>query len=300
MFLRIFAFILALAGLLEKSMHAIFGKPAANASNNLCGSNTYLALQRETNSKVDITVIGSIFNPEHELLHYFENLHKLDCRETSEFIFILFQPSIGLLASSLRHAKAFENVSLYVANSYATIYETWNFAIEHSTAPLITNANIDDLKMKDTLARQKSFLDRNSNVDVCYTDYIERRTYVPTTDELPDDRQIKTFSQTLSGMLFKGENYAHASPMWRRELHLTNGFFDPSYLSSGDTEFWLRCLISGSRMVHTVGGPGYVFLNNQRGLSTAPNSKGKIEWAAAMERHAWKSVKRLLRTPWVD
>ena len=173
------------------------------------------------------------------------------------------------------------NIRYVRTDERETLYAAWNRAIALSSAPYLTNANTDDRHAPDAFARLAAVLDKHSDVDVVYartaithvagskfgaapiTGYFKARKF---------DRQ-RLFYDCLPG----------PQPMWRRSLHDRFGFFDPSFVSSGDYEFWLR--ISGQARFGHVRKCLGLFLDSPGGLMRRAGSQAEQEAELARDRH---------------
>jgi len=62
-------------------------------------------------------------------------------------------------------------------------------------------------------------------------------------------------------------NSPHCAPMWRRSLHDRFGYFDESYTSAGDYEFWVRCAMRGA-VLKGIPDLLTLYYQNPNGMST--------------------------------
>jgi len=119
-----------------------------------------------------------------------------------------------------------------------TLYAAWNMGIAAARARYVTNANTDDRHRADGLERLCAALDAHPEADVAYADQlwtsVENEAFGATASRqrgcwgAADEVSLRT--QCMLG----------PQPMWRRALHGVHGYFDPSFASAGDWEFWLR------------------------------------------------------------
>jgi len=119
-----------------------------------------------------------------------------------------------------------------------TVYAAWNRGIREAKGKYITNANTDDRHRKDALGKMAEIMDENPDIGLVYADVIVTETENQTFENhTPVDtiRQPDFSRETLSLGCFTGPQ-----PMWRRTLHERYGFFDETFVVSGDWEFWLR------------------------------------------------------------
>lgn len=62
------------------------------------------------------------------------------------------------------------------------------------------------------------------------------------------------------------------------------GYFDTTYKSAGDHEFWLRAAFSGVSFMK-IPEPVVVYYQNPNGLSTQKDSPGNIEGPETVKRY---------------
>jgi glycosyltransferase involved in cell wall biosynthesis len=124
------------------------------------------------------------------------------------------------------------------------IYGVWNYAIENSHTKYITNANVDDCLMPDCLEKHMNLLDSELEIDLAYCVNIETDSYgIP--EVLEGSRTFPTGIFSLYNMLIC--NLPHNHPVWRKSLHKRFGYFDETYKSAADWDFWLRCAVLGAQ-----------------------------------------------------
>ena len=156
------------------------------------------------------------------------------------------------------------------------IYDTWNRGIMMATGDYVTNVNCDDRRRFDGLEKQAAMLYSNPDVDLVYNDsYITHEPNIMYED-VPADCQKYNFEEFSVEAMLRG-NLPHNNPMWRREIHDKNGYFNQYYKSAGDWDFWLRCAFNGSKFMKHPEILG-VYYWNPVGMSTNP------------EHDSWKKV----------
>jgi hypothetical protein len=60
-------------------------------------------------------------------------------------------------------------------------------------------------------------------------------------------------------------------PLWKKQLHDRFGYFDESYKTAADGDFWLRCCVGGSN-IKMVNHPVGLYYENPNGRSTNPET----------------------------
>jgi len=126
----------------------------------------------------------------------------------------------------------------YVKTGRETIYEAWNRGIVIAEGKYITNANTDDRHKEDALEIMANTLDEKNSIALVYAD-----------SKVTDKENEKFETAPVTGLLlwpeFDRKNlfricYIGPQPMWRKKLHKKYGYFNGSYKSAGDYDFWLR------------------------------------------------------------
>jgi len=155
------------------------------------------------------------------------------------------------------------------------IYEAWNLAIKNSSGDYITNTNVDDYRHYDSLITQASYLDNLDFADIVYQDFYYSMEFNLEYNEI-QKIGLKSALPPITNLNILSFNSPHNAPMWRRSLHDAVGYFDESFLTAGDYEFWCRCIVA-KKNFFKINYPHVVYYNNPRGLSTSSDSKGVIE-----------------------
>lgn len=168
------------------------------------------------------------------------------------------------------------------------IYAAWNRGWEEGIKlgdELVTNLNADDLRRPRSLCCFAQHFKR-STASVVYGDAILIPDCPPNSwNSIPKDAlqsQVGTFD--LDDLIKKSLNKPHCAPMWRIRLREEVGAFNEKLNSSGDSEFWLRCLLQGVSF-HYIPKAMVAYFNNPEGLSTKIGSRGFTEWNETLLRY---------------
>jgi hypothetical protein len=180
-------------------------------------------------------------------------------------------------------AERYQNVGAYFSEDLTGIYEAWNWCIQNSTAPFLTNANADDLRRADSFEIQVMELEQNKWIDVVYQDVLYTLDRSLSWEAIEAIGYRSKFGPVSVGSLMGGFNYPHNAPMWRRSLHDEFGFFDEELKSAGDYDFWLRVALGGkifykTRQYHVA------YYINPDGMSTRAAGPGVLEGALVQAR----------------
>lgn len=147
------------------------------------------------------------------------------------------------------------------------LYAAWNLAIRQCSSPIIGNWNIDDRKSINSIEILLNRLEKKLEVDVVYG--ITYISYV--ANERYGDNEYNHIYPYLPHSLenLLRNNSPHCMPLWRKNLHDRFGYFDESYMSAADGEFWLRCAFGGAKL-ELVNHPVGLYYENPTGRSTNP------------------------------
>jgi hypothetical protein len=233
----------------------------------------------------ELTVISSIYRPEHLFDLFLGNLIEQSIFDHTEVVLILVDPSDLEVVLARNFANEHHNVVLEIIKSRITIYEAWNLAIKKSSAPFITNMNIDDLRSPDSLETQVTFMKEHPWVDIGYQDFY----YLLDRDldwisVVNVDAKSMTNIVNLTELIHFGLNPPHNAPVWRRDLHTKIGFFDETLRSAGDYDFWIRAAI-GELVFAKIPKSTVGYLVNPLGMSTSANSPSTKEEREIREKY---------------
>jgi len=222
-----------------------------------------------------LTIITSLYQGEKYINTFLENmLNQTIFSECQLFIVDANSPENEQQIIE-EYAQFYPNIKYLKMSDKIGIYEAWNLAIKESDSAFITNANVDDVHRKDAFELKVKALKNNPNIDVVYSD-----VYYSFLENLPfevvEECGLKTNLPTANKLNLLKYNAPHNSPMWRRAIHEKLGYFDSTYKSAGDYEFWLRAAFSGINFLKIE--PAVVsYYSNPEGMSTRIDSPGVVE-----------------------
>jgi glycosyltransferase involved in cell wall biosynthesis len=147
------------------------------------------------------------------------------------------------------------------------LYQSWNIAINMCSSTIIGNWNVDDRKSVNSIELLYNRLLKKSDIDVVYG--ITYVSYI--ANEAYEDNEYNAIYPYLPHSLenLLRNNSPHCMPLWRKSLHDRFGYFDESYISAADGEFWLRCAFGGA-IIELVNHPVGLYYENPLGRSTNP------------------------------
>ena len=153
------------------------------------------------------------------------------------------------------------------------LYAAWNIAVDLCSAPIIGNWNVDDRKNRDGVEILLKQFDKDPSLDIAYGfTYISRianETYFEN-----DYKEIYPYSAySLSNLL--ANNSPHCMPLWKKNLHDKFGYFDTSYKTAADGDFWLRCAVNGAN-IKLINHPVGLYYENPTGRSTNPETLSEM------------------------
>jgi glycosyltransferase involved in cell wall biosynthesis len=166
---------------------------------------------------------------------------------------------------------------IHLSETRIGIYEAWNLGIQNGSADFITNLNADDLRLPHSICQQAADLQQR-DVDGSYANFALSSNIFDSLNSRENRHLVSNLGTfEIDTLIKKSENFMHCAPMWKRELHTRVGYFDSSLTSSGDTQFWLRCLVSGASF-GLYPPVTAIYFHNPEGLSTSVSSAGSKEW----------------------
>jgi len=146
-----------------------------------------------------------------------------------------------------KYLKKYENIKYYRYPHRFKPTVGLNLAIKESSTKYLTFAFLDDKKNLDCLETLLDELENNKEVDLVYGDCL----VTDIIGESPDNtKSNKLFDH--STYEFSKENMVKClpgpMPMWRKQIHEKNGFFDQENCDfADDWEMWLRAVDNGSK-----------------------------------------------------
>lgn len=230
-----------------------------------------------------VSVICSLYGGGKFIEPYLANITSQVGFENHELVIVDANSPDGEESVIRRYKKRFPNIVYHRLPTRIGIYEAWNIGIRMSRGEYLTNANLDDSRHPRSLDAMASFLHGNSDIDVVYSD-----TLYALEPHLPwqviEQAGFSTDLPPLTSWNILEFNSPHCAPMWRRRLHDQLGYFDESFRSAGDWEFWVRCADHG-KWFHKLDTPLIAYYLNPEGISTSRDSPGIREQWPIRERY---------------
>jgi GT2 family glycosyltransferase len=236
------------------------------------------------NTEILVSAVASLYRGGDYIEQFMENI-------TSQTIFSSCCELIIVDADSpeneyeviSKYMERFPNIVYHRAPTRIGIYEAWNLGVKMARGKYVTNTNLDDLRRHDSFERQVEILEKFPFVDVAYQDFyysFDGKASVAKAAAVG----VKSDVPVITPYNLMRSNSPHNAPMWRRSIHDDVGFFDASYRSAGDYDFWLRCVGAG-KVFYKINDPHVVYFVNPEGLSTQPNTRGHEEGKQVTQLH---------------
>jgi GT2 family glycosyltransferase len=230
-----------------------------------------------------ISVITSVYNGDEYIKEFLEDITSQTIFDKCELILVNANSPGNEEETIKEYLEKYDNIVYEKLEEDPGIYGTWNYALGLATGEYVTNANLDDRKVVNSLEKHAKELYLNPNVDLVYADMLITDAPNETFVNNSSNGRKYTFPE-YSFENLKMVNMPHASPMWRKDLHDKHGVFDAKYKSAGDWEMWLRAASNGStfKKINDVLGLYYF---NPKGISTNPDN---FDWKREEEREIFE------------
>jgi len=211
---------------LEKCQLSVAGGQTDQA-NNEADSNGYF-----------VSAIVSTYNSERFMRGCLEDLENQTIADKIEIIVVDSGSEQDEESIVKEFQRKYSNIKYIKTENRENVYAAWNRAIKAATGKYITNANTDDRHRRDVFEVMVRALNENPEVGAVYAD----STITTRENETFDNNSAKYYfrrpNYTLRQMLIFSLFGPH--PMWRRSVHETLGYFDPSFEVAGDYNFFIQ------------------------------------------------------------
>ena len=190
-------------------------------------------------SKYFVTAIVSTYNAEKFIRGCLEDLENQTIADKLEIVVINSGSKQNEEAIVREFQKNYENIKYIRTDNRENVYAAWNRCIKVASGKYITNANTDDRHRKDAYEIMVKTLEKHPSVSLVYADVIITEKENETVDKCSPVGYFRWLNWNRDDLLDKG-CFMGPQPMWRRNIHMEYGYFDDSFVTSGDYEFWLR------------------------------------------------------------
>lgn len=218
-------------------------------------------------TKYNCSIYCTIFKGEKFIQGYLNDILKQTMFLQTEFILLDCASPENEKDYILPLCKLCPNIIYKRLDCDPGLYQSWNIAVQMCSAPIIGNWNVDDRKSCNSIEILYKRLENKPEIDVVYgITYVSHKA-----NEKYEDNEYNIIYPYLPHSLenLLRNNSPHCMPLWRKNLHDRFGYFDESYISAADGEFWLRCAFGGAK-IELVNHPVGLYYENPTGRSTNP------------------------------
>ena len=164
-----------------------------------------------------------------------------------------------------KYMRDHKNIKYIRTEERETVYKAWNRGIQAASGKYITNANTDDRLRPDAIQILADELERNPEIGLVYADFFI--TGYENMDFYGHIRSGYSIKPDYSPGIMLSGCHMGPQPMWRRSVHDEIGYFNDSFASAGDYEFWCRLAIRHP-MKHIQDFLG-LYLHNPSGIANS-------------------------------
>jgi glycosyltransferase involved in cell wall biosynthesis len=227
----------------------------------------------EKGSKIKVSAVVSTYNSEKFFRGCLEDLVKQKLYQKGELEIIVIDSGSKQNERAIveEFQRQYKNIVYIRTEEREGVYAAWNRGIKAARGKYITNANTDDRHRRDALEAMARVLDEKPEIGLVYPDVIITATENETFERhtpVGHYRWMDYNKELLSLGCFIGPQ-----PMWRKSVHDQYGFFDETFTSSGDWEFWLR-IAEGTNMLISW---DFIFIHiRAQNIATPHRKSGRI------------------------
>ncbi|MCP4692619.1 MAG: glycosyltransferase, partial [Desulfobacterales bacterium] len=194
-----------------------------------------------------VSAIVSTYNSERFIRGCLEDLEAQTIADKVEIIVIDSHSPQNERAIVEEFQRRCDNIVYLRTDERESVYGAWTRGIKMSRGKYITNANTDDRHRKEAYETMVNVLEARPEISLVYADLLITDTENETFEKCTPVGKFRWMEWDREDLLKQG-CFMGPQPMWRREVHEEYGYFDDSFIISGDYEFWLR--ISQTREFH--------------------------------------------------
>jgi len=185
-----------------------------------------------------VSAIVSTYNAERLIRGCLEDLEAQTIADRLEIIVVDSGSQQNEWAIVKEFQQRYDNIVYLRTAKREGVYTAWNRGIQAASGKYITNANTDDRHKQDAFERMAAVLEARPDIALVYANVYVNKTENETFENhtrvgayrWPDFDPVK--------LIYK--SYIGPQPVWRKSMHEKYGYFDESFASAGDREFWLR------------------------------------------------------------
>jgi glycosyltransferase involved in cell wall biosynthesis len=239
------------------------------------------------NWKPTVSIITSVFQGDKYIQNFLEDITRQTIFPQCELILVNANSPGNEEPIIQKYLSKYPNIIYKKLNFDPGLYEVWNLTIRIARGKYITNANLDDRRAPHHIEKHVRTLENHPEIDlvcaplkvtlqpnqtwekhsVAATWFVGLPAYFGRQD---------LFERAEQTNAIKSRNMPHCMPVWRKQLHWQNGFFNEAdYGSCADWEFWLRCASKGAQYF-LLREPLGIFYRNPESYNRQHVEKDKI------------------------
>jgi GT2 family glycosyltransferase len=214
-----------------------------------------------------VSIITSVYDGDQWMKRFLENIVQQSIFDQCELLLINAN-SPGNEEEIIReYMSRYQNIRYIELEYDPGVYGVWNLGARMAHGDLLTNANLDDLRNPECLAMHVAYMDVHPEIFLIYSEFYLSYDAKGGWENSHIEYRIaqEEFSKYNIRRCLPGPQ-----PMWRKSVHQKVGYFDETYLYSGDWEFWNRIARADVGVAKAPGISG-IYYYNPDGLSTNTN-----------------------------
>jgi glycosyltransferase involved in cell wall biosynthesis len=239
-----------------------------------------------------VSAIVSACNSERFIRGCLEDLESQTIRDELEIIVVDSASDQNEEAIVKDFQKKYSNIKYLKTKRRETVYAAWNRGIKAASGIYVTNANTDDRHVPYAFERMAHVLDKNPDISLVYADvWITEKENETFENFTPSGYfQWKDFDPKT---LIEG-CYIGPQPMWRKNIHERHGYFEATFQSAGDWEFWLR-IAQTEKFLHLREYLG-LYLKSSTGIENRDPKISGEEFMLIREQYGAQNAKKMHET----
>ena len=234
-----------------------------------------LAVKAKNLAKDDylVSAIVSTYNSDRFIRGCLEDLEAQTIADRLEIVVVNSGSEQNEEAIVKEFQKKYSNIKYIKTEERETVYAAWNRGIKASTGKYITNANTDDRRYADSIEVLVNLLEENPDVVLAYGNFqiTDTENCILGNANIIEEMDYPPYER---GTLLRS-CYPGPMPVWRKSVHEEFGYFNESFISSGDREFWCR-ISQKYPMQHAQKKIG-VYYRNPEGIENRNKRIGKVQ-----------------------
>jgi glycosyltransferase involved in cell wall biosynthesis len=188
--------------------------------------------------KPRVSIILSLYKSEQFLEYWLDSIAQQTIWHEAELIVAANVPSRKEreILESFRSKHPHQLQVDYVPRE--TLYASWNRCIKKSRSNLLAIANVDDIRVPNSLEIQVRALESDRDAVFCYGPFKK-------VNRFPSQEGSTTFLQDYDKVEFTRSMILGPFFMWRKSDNAAIRYFDAQFRSGGDFDFAIRLAIHG-------------------------------------------------------